>query len=331
MLSDVATTTLPAPHARLAEVRAALSSDLADVQRALDAHASDGLAPATDAGKHLLCAGGKRVRPMLVLLSAAVFGRVPRAARDVAIACELVHLATLLHDDVIDDGDERRGAITARRVYGNAVSVLAGDLLLTHALERTHAAAPELSQSLIFTLRQLVDGEVVQLRGRAVLDPRPETYFRIVEQKTASLFAFAAGAGARLGGAPKNAERALRNFGEHVGVAFQLVDDALDFDGENTGKTLFSDVAEGKLTLPLLLAIERDASLGNVLAAVRAGDAVAADTLAARVRDSDACARTRKIAADRTDQALRALSDAPPGRVRDLLAAVGQELAARAA
>src|SRR5581483_1735134 len=124
------------------------------------------LRPATQAAKHLLAAGGKRVRPMVVLLSAAMFGPVPPPARDLAIVSELVHLATLLHDDVIDDGDERRGSITSRRVYGNAVSVLAGDLLLTHALERTARAAPDLLGSLVHTLRKLVDGEVVQLRGR---------------------------------------------------------------------------------------------------------------------------------------------------------------------
>jgi octaprenyl-diphosphate synthase len=335
MLSEVALPERTGPRAfrRIEEVRAVLADDLARIEASLRAHAQDGLVPAVDAARHLLAAGGKRVRPMLVLLSAAAFGAVPESARDVAIVSELVHLATLLHDDVIDDGDERRGAITARRIYGNAVSVLAGDLLLTHALERTESAAPQLLGTLIKTLRALVDGEVVQLRGRVKLDPSPETYFRIVRDKTASLFAWAASAGASLGGADARGCEAMRRFGEHVGVAFQLIDDTLDFAGDPqaTGKTLLADVSEGKLTLPLLLLLEKEPTLARDLSAMRDGDEASARAIAARVRGSSAIAETRARATAHTEDALRALADVPAGRVRDLLCVVGRELAARAA
>jgi octaprenyl-diphosphate synthase len=318
---------------RLAEVRAALADDLAFIEVELERHSEIGLRPATEAAKHLLSAGGKRVRPMVVLLSAALFGKVPAEARDLAIVSELVHLATLLHDDVIDDGDERRGSIASRRIYGNAVSVLAGDLLLTHALERTARTSPNLLPSLVSTLRKLVDGEVVQLRGRVRLDTQQETYLRIVADKTASLFAWAAEAGAAIAGASEPGREAMRRFGEHVGIAFQLVDDALDFaiDPHVTGKSLLADVREGKLTLPLLFAIEMRPSLERELEAVRLGDDAAAIALAQAVRASDACERTRALASHKTRQALEALATAPPGRVRDLLGFVARELASRAA
>lgn len=339
MLSDVAVPdrTGDRATARLAEVRAALSDDLAFIEVELERHAEAGPKPATEAARHLLAAGGKRVRPMVVLLSAAIFqnrvGPVPPAARDVAIVSELVHLATLLHDDVVDDGDERRGTVASRRIYGNAVSVLAGDLLLTHALERTARAAPSLLGGLVLTLRKLVDGEVVQLRGRVRLDTRQETYLRIVADKTASLFAWAAEAGAALGGATETGREAMHRFGEHVGIAFQLVDDALDFstDAGATGKTLLADVREGKLTLPLLMALENRPSLARDLTAVREGDDHAAMRLAAAVRASGACDRTRALASHRTRQALEALGSAPPGRLRDLLGFVARELASRTA
>src|SRR3982074_2417539 len=121
---------------RIAQVHALLSDDMAAVESELASIARTGPSPATDSATHLLEAGGKRVRPLTVLLSAACFGPVPPAARDLAVVAELIHLATLLHDDVIDDGQERRGRAAPRKVWGNAVSVLAGDLLLTHALER---------------------------------------------------------------------------------------------------------------------------------------------------------------------------------------------------
>ena len=229
MLHDAAQRAGGRAAGRLAEVQAILGTDVAAVDAELARMTRAGLAPATDSAVHLLEAGGKRVRPLTVLLSAACFGAPPVAARDLAVVAELVHLATLLHDDVIDEGQERRGRPTPRRIWGNAVSVLAGDLLLTHALERTATVAPKpVLLDLFATLRRLVDGEVVQLRGRMHLDPREDVYFQIVRDKTASLFAWAARARAAIAGAPADAAAALGEFGAHVGVAFQLVDDVLD-------------------------------------------------------------------------------------------------------
>jgi octaprenyl-diphosphate synthase len=319
---------------RIAQVHAVLGDDMAVVDRELARMTREGVSPATDSAVHLLDAGGKRVRPLTVLLSAACFGHVPPAARDLALVAELVHLATLLHDDVIDDGQERRGRPTSRRIWGNAVSVLAGDLLLTHALERTASAAPgPVLADLFATLRRLVDGEVVQLRGRTRFDPREDVYFGIVRDKTASLFAWAARAGAAAAGAPPEAVAALGDFGERVGLAFQLVDDVLDYDGDTraTGKALLGDLLEGKLTLPLIRAIAARPSLAGDVESVRAGDASAAARVAEAVRAAGVCDGVRALAREQTAAALEALSTVPPCAARELLASIAADLAARAA
>jgi octaprenyl-diphosphate synthase len=318
---------------RIAQVQALLGVDMALVEDELACLAREGPSPATDSAAHLLEAGGKRVRPLTVLLSAACFGPVPPAARDLAVVAELIHLATLLHDDVIDDGQERRGRAAPRRVWGNAVSVLAGDLLLTHALERTAAAASQtVLKDLFGALRRLVDGEVLQLRGRTRLDVREDVYFRIVHDKTASLFVWAARAGASAAGASAAATQALGEFGEHVGVAFQLVDDVLDYDGDSsaTGKALLVDLAEGKLTLPLIRTLAGRPALAVDVDAARSGDRAAAMRVAQAVSASDVCSGIRALARDETAQALAALELVPAGVARELLAGIARELASRA-
>jgi octaprenyl-diphosphate synthase len=335
LLRETATIDRAGPRAaeRMAQVHALFGADMAFVERELGRMAREGASPATDSAVHLLEAGGKRVRPLTALLAAACFGAVPATAREVAVVAELVHLATLLHDDVVDDGQERRGRTVARRVWGNAVSVLAGDLLLTHALERTAGAAPPAVLADLFaTLRRLVDGEVVQLRGRARLDVREEVYFRVVHDKTASLFAWAARAGAATAGASREAVTALGEFGVSLGVAFQLIDDVLDYAGDPkaTGKALLGDLVEGKLTLPLLRTLASRPALMADVDAVRAGDDSAAARVAEAVRASGACDAVRSLAVEETTRAKRALEVVPPCAARDLLAAIATDLAERA-
>jgi octaprenyl-diphosphate synthase len=319
---------------RMAQVHALLGDDMAAVEQDLGSISRDGPSPATDSATHLLEAGGKRVRPLTVLLSAACFGPIPPAARHLAVVAELIHLATLLHDDVIDDGQERRGRPAPRKVWGNAVSVLAGDLLLTHALERTAAAGPRVALMELFgTLRRLVDGEVLQLRGRTRLDVREDVYFRIVHDKTASLFVWAARAGACAAGASARAMNALGEFGDHVGVAFQLVDDVLDFEGDPnaTGKALLVDLGEGKITLPLIRALAESPALAAEVDAARSGDHDAATRVAEAVRASGACGGVRALAREHTARALATLELVPSGAARELLAGIARELASRAA
>ena len=318
---------------RFAAIQGLFESELAYIEAELARAAHDGKRPATDAARHLLGAGGKRVRPLTVLLSAACFGDVPASARELAVVAELVHSATLLHDDVIDDSPERRGNQAARTVWGNAVSVLAGDLLLTHALDRTHSTAPLALSDLLTTLRRLVDGEIIQLRGRARLDTDEAVYFRILEDKTASLFGWSARAGAISAGAGVRERQALGRFGERMGVAFQLVDDALDYAGDSTetGKELLTDLGEGKVTLPLILTLTADPGLAVSLDEARAGDLVAAQRLGDAVRSSGACEEVRRRAAAETERALQALSELPLSPAREMLRILATELTTRTA
>jgi octaprenyl-diphosphate synthase len=318
---------------RIEDVRSLVARELADVEALVARRIESGVTPAVESAHHLFEAGGKRVRPLSVLLSAACFGPIDARARDVAAAAELVHMATLLHDDVVDDSDQRRGRPTSRRVWGNAVSVLAGDLLLVEALRLASGSREETWTELLSTLRRLVDGEIVQLRGRLAVSLDEATYFEIVRGKTASLFEWALRAGARSGGANRTGVDALGAFGGHLGVAFQLVDDVLDYDGDPvaTGKTMFADLAEGKVTLPLLRAAADDPELAGLVARVRQGEADAAGALASRVRASGACDEVRALAVAETKDALAALSRAPACRARDVLADVAHGLAARVA
>jgi octaprenyl-diphosphate synthase len=317
---------------RLADVRALITREMADVEELIGKHIGAGVPPATDSARHLFDAGGKRVRPMALLLSHACWSPVDDKARGLAAAAELVHMATLLHDDVIDDGDQRRGRPTSRRVWGNAVSVLAGDLLLVEALRLGSSAAPETWRELVATLGLLVDGEVVQLRGRLAVSLDESTYFDIVRGKTASLFEWALRAGAREGGAPAAAVQALGAFGGHIGVAFQLVDDVLDYDGDAaaTGKSMLADLGEGTVTLPLIRAAALDKeAVASLVAEVRSGDADAAHRLGARVRASGACDHVRDLAREETSRALACLQIVPECRSREVLADVARGLAAR--
>jgi octaprenyl-diphosphate synthase len=321
-------------RARLREAADVVGAPFSRVAVALDAFARNGVAPGSLAAAHLVGAGGKRVRPLSLLLACACFGDVTESAEKLATAAELVHAATLLHDDVIDDGSERRGIPTARRVFGNAVSVLAGDLLLVNALtlvgETKDGAALD---ELFATLRTLVDGEIVQLRGRTALDPTEATYLRIVREKTAALFVWALRSGARAGGAPSRVVDRMGEFGEHVGIAFQLVDDVIDYAGDAslTGKKLCADLLEGKLTLPLILASKADPELLALVSRLREGDTDLAAVIAAGVKRSGAMEEARARALAETALAVEALSATPPSTARALLADVANELGARVA
>ncbi len=238
---------------------ASLEGPLAAVRQQVEALATQGPRPASAATRHLLLAGGKAVRPLLTLLSAQAVGGKAEQALCCATAAELIHDATLLHDDVIDDGQRRRGRAAARVIWGNTVSVLSGDLLFVAALQvtATDGPAPALSE-LLETVGKMVEGEVIQFRHRGRWDLDLATYEQIVERKTAALFRWCGRAGGQAGGGSADQVRALGRYGHHVGVAFQIRDDVLDLTGapEVLGKGLGADLAEGKLTLPVLLALQ---------------------------------------------------------------------------
>jgi octaprenyl-diphosphate synthase len=289
------------------------------------------------AARHLVGAGGKRIRPMVSLLACGACGGEMRAAVPYAVAAELTHSATLLHDDVIDDGPLRRGQPASRVIWGNAVSVLSGDWLLTRALEivsgepaRSAALPP-----LLRTMRRLVEGEVLQLSLRGGFQATEKDYLDVVIGKTASLFGWAAAAGAWAAGLTGRVPDALVRFGEGIGIAFQLVDDALDYaaDPELLGKRLGTDLIEGKATLPLIRACVAEPSLRERLKAVVDGtveaDAVAGEVIdvVKRVGGVDAA---RALAREHTRDALAALEEVPDGVHRRALREAAHSLTERA-
>jgi len=283
---------------------------------------------------HLVDAGGKRLRPLLVALSGAAFGAPLEALAELGAAVELVHTATLLHDDVIDRGALRRGAPTANVRFGDGPAVLSGDFLYARVFRRLlslrfHAALDTLAA----TVEALVAGELLQLARRDDPSMTPAEAVAIAERKTASLFAFAVSEGARAGGAT-DAERArLALFGRRLGLAFQTLDDVLDLD-EGTGKTPLKDLVEGTFTLPVLLARGRDPAIDRLLARLAATPReerpARAAELAFRARRAGGVERARTFARRLALRARRALlAGAPAGPARDALVALNDELVAR--
>ncbi|HSN13797.1 MAG TPA: polyprenyl synthetase family protein [Anaeromyxobacteraceae bacterium] len=289
------------------------------------------------AARHLVSAGGKRIRPMVSLLACGACGGDMKRAVPFAVAAELTHSATLLHDDVIDDSPTRRGQDASRVIWGNSVSVLAGDWLLTRALEivaASDARDPALPPLLV-TMRRLVEGEVLQLSLRGSFKATEQDYLNVVVGKTASLFGWAAAAGAWAAGLTGEVPAALVQFGEGIGVAFQLVDDALDYaaDPGLLGKRLGSDLIEGKATLPLIRAVEAEPALRARLAELVDGkaetEAVAGDVIAA-VKRTGGVEAARAMAREHTRTALAALEKVPDGIHRRALREAAATLTERA-
>lgn len=204
---------------------------------------------------HILSSGGKRIRPLLLLLCSRLCGYVGKDDLLLASLVEFIHTATLLHDDVVDDADLRRGRQTARRVWGNQVSILVGDYLYSKAIchivgFRNQAINEVLSEA----CRKMAEGEVLQLHYNGNPAVTESEYLRIVEYKTAGLIAASCRIGAIVGDATAEQQSALFRFGQHLGIAFQLADDTLDYaaNGSRLGKSLGQDLRQGKATLPLL-------------------------------------------------------------------------------
>jgi octaprenyl-diphosphate synthase len=273
-------------------------------------------------GAHLLGAGGTRLRPLLAELAARATGAPLDHAVAVGCAAELIHTATLYHDDVVDDGRVRRGRPAARMVFGNGVVVLVGDFCLARALETVAMTGSlPMVQSLATTVTEMAEGEVAQLERAGNPDATVEDYFRVIDRKTASLIAWCA----RVGGSVDAAlAPPLESYGRALGRAFQIADDVLDsaIDETTAGKSVGHDLQEGKLTLPVLLACEADPALGRRIRK-QLGEkgipaAVAAEILA-DVRGAGGVEKARQKATALAEEAVRGLQALPASPYRDAL------------
>jgi octaprenyl-diphosphate synthase len=246
--------------AAVASLRALLADDLEAVNRQILERMDSPVDLIPDLAGHLINSGGKRIRPMLTLATARLFGFDGDEHIKLAAAVELIHGATLLHDDVVDASSLRRGAETANTIWGNKESVLVGDFIFSRAFELMVAAKNlGVLQVLSRASGIIAEGEVLQLATQKNVGTTFEMYLAVVEAKTAALFAGATQSGALITGAHEDTEAALKSYGRNLGIAYQLIDDALDYAGfeADLGKTIGDDFREGKMTLPVVYAVAR--------------------------------------------------------------------------
>ncbi len=241
------------------EIFELVHEDLELVEREIARESTASVATVTDIGRYLQSSGGKRLRPMLVLLAARLVGRADELALRLATVVEMIHTATLVHDDVIDVAETRRGKPSTNIIWGNHTCVLAGDWLYMQAFQVALRLRNFQFLDILIALTQLmVEGELIQLERLGRIDITQAEYEELIDRKTASLFSACARLGALAGGGDEATESRLAEFGWHLGMAFQLVDDVLDFTSREAvlGKPVGNDLREGKVTLPLIYALE---------------------------------------------------------------------------
>lgn len=240
------------------QIRSFIAQDMNDVDDVIRDKLHSHVALIRQISEYIINSGGKRLRPALVILSAGAFNYPGKYHHNLAAVVEFIHTATLLHDDVVDESELRRNKETANALFGNAASVLVGDFLYSRAFQMmVEVDNMRIMQVLADATNTIAEGEVLQLLNCKDPDVDEENYLRVIRFKTAKLFEAATRLGAILGNATPEEEEALAVYGMHLGTAFQLIDDLLDYSGDNqdTGKNLGDDLAEGKPTLPLIYAM----------------------------------------------------------------------------
>lgn len=312
-------------------------SDLEAVNREILSRMQSPVAMIPELAGHLINAGGKRLRPMLTLASANLFNYEGDDHVKLAAAVELIHGATLLHDDVVDQSALRRGASTANIIWGNKESVLVGDFIFARAFElMVEAKDLRVLRTLSHASGVIAEGEVLQLTTQKNLSSTFETYIKVVEAKTAALFAAATEVGGLISDRCPAEEKAARDFGLHFGIAYQLIDDALDYAGfeASLGKTVGDDFREGKMTAPVVFAVARareDEQLfwRRTIADGRIQDGDFEQACSMMQRD-DAIEDTLACARDYADKALAALQLLPDNEFSRALADLVRTSTARA-
>ncbi|MGB3026113.1 polyprenyl synthetase family protein [Paradevosia shaoguanensis] len=335
-LSATAENELAGPNA-MDRLLTATQAEMSKVNALILARADSHVDMVPELARYLIEAGGKRLRPMLTVAAALLFGRSNGAHVNFAAAVEFMHNATLLHDDVVDESDLRRGRPAARIIWGNQASVLVGDFLLGQAfMMMVETKDVDALGVLAKAAATMAEGEVFQLAKTRDLSTTPAEYDQVIHAKTATLFEAAAEVGAMVGGADAIGREALRTYGVELGNAFQLVDDVLDYRGEagTLGKNTGDDLREGKMTLPIILALVDSTPAERSLIEKALGDAEVADETVARVvailEKYDTLNRTVEKAHAHARAAREALRVLPASEMRTLLGDVAEFSVARA-
>ena len=305
-------------------IRAPVEDDFAAVNHFVIDQLYSDVSLVESIGHYIVAAGGKRMRPVLVLLSARACDIDNDHHLRMAGVIEFIHTATLLHDDVVDMSTLRRGRPTANSQWNNPSSVLVGDFIYSRAFQiLVSLQNMRIMQIMADTTNRIAEGEVLQLLNKHNIAVSEADYLRVIHNKTAILFEAAAQCGAILANAGENIEDALRHFGLHVGTAFQLIDDVLDYEGDSDslGKNVGDDLAEGKPTLPLIYAMQHgnkeDARL--IADSLKTGGLESLDNIIAIVQESGGLNYTRKLAEEQVSQAIACLDALPESSYRTAL------------
>jgi len=290
-----------------------LGDDMREVDRVIRESLHSDVALIRQVSEYIINSGGKRLRPVLVLLSAGCFGYQGKAHYELAAVVEFIHTATLLHDDVVDESELRRGRETANALFGNAASVLVGDFLYSRAFQMMVSVDNmEVMRILSDATNTIAEGEVLQLLNCNDPDIDEENYLRVIRYKTAKLFEAAGRLGAVIGGGSEAEKDALARYGMHLGTAFQLIDDVLDYSGDflKTGKNIGDDLAEGKPTLPLLYAMKHGTAeqAVSIRQAIEHGGLTEFQSVLAAIKDTNSLQYTRDQARHEIEIACEAIS-----------------------
>ncbi len=327
---------LTASSASTASVLALVAPDMAEVDAVIARRLDSAVPLVGEVSRYIITAGGKRLRPALLLLVCGALEYTGAQRFNLAAVVEFIHTATLLHDDVVDESTLRRGRATANESFGNPASVLVGDFLYSRAFQMMlDTGQMRVMEILADATNIIAEGEVLQLMNMNDASLDEAAYLRVIRSKTAKLFEASARLGAVLAGASREIEQACANYGQALGTAFQVIDDVLDYDGDTVvmGKNLGDDLREGKATLPLIAAMQRGSAeqLGVIRHAIETGGVEDLDRIVSIVRETGALEVTREAAAAEAQRAMDCARQLPDNLYSQGLLQLAAQLLARRA
>ena len=329
-MSTTASPTAASPATALALV----AQDMVKVDEVIADRLSSGVPLVGQVAQYIISAGGKRLRPVILLLTSGALNYQDARKFSLAAVVEFIHTATLLHDDVVDESTLRRGRPTANENFGNPASVLVGDFLYSRAFQMmVDAGSMRIMQVLADATNVIAEGEVLQLMNMHDASLDEEAYLRVIRSKTAKLFEASSRLAAILANASPELEEACAEYGQALGTAFQVIDDVLDYEGNaaEMGKNLGDDLREGKATLPLILAMQRGTPAQKELVqkAIETGSVDQLSQVIAIVRETGALDGSRQAAMAEAQRAINAAQHLPNGDYKDALIALASQLLVR--
>jgi octaprenyl-diphosphate synthase len=318
----------------LETIRSLINGDISAVDTLIQQRLQSEVVLINQLGRYIVNNGGKRLRPILVLISAHACGYTGKQHIDIAAIIEFIHTATLIHDDVVDASEMRRGKDTANTIWGNEASVLVGDFLYSRAFEMmVDVGQMRIMSILAHATNVIAEGEVMQLLNCNDANTTIERYLHVIHCKTAKLFESASQLGAVLAERPAAEEKALAAYGMHLGTAFQLIDDMLDYcaSSEEIGKNIGDDLAEGKPTLPLIFAMNQGTKEQNqmIRLSIETGGLEFIDQVLDTIESTGALTYTARAAEREAEKAIDAIALLPPSPYKDAMTALAHFAAHR--